>query len=314
MTLERIWDAHRSGAAFDELTPLAETAQDWFYLAVLANARDDRAAAAALAALAAKQDPDRRVYAETARFLAGPQAEAHDAYDDPAPFTAFATGGGNVGLYRAAHQVLRSVYAELGSVRLLDIGTGEGHALLPALTSDVAEVDVVEPSKQRLALVGAELARRGLTHRAHPRTVQEFVTDGQATTWDLVQETFALLTLTRAERIELFTWLRPRAKQLAFIEFDVPDLGSGLRPQWFRYIVDRYEQGIREYDTNRDLVAQGFLIPVLLSTLADDEGLVHTEQPIGRWVADLTSAGFQPREPERIFDYWWAPAYLIRAT
>jgi hypothetical protein len=311
MTLGRIWDAYRSGAAFDELRPLADSARELFYLAVLAG---DRTVAADLAARAAERDPDRVVYAQTARYLAEPSSAAHDAYGDPEPFTAFATGGGNVGLYQAAHKALRSVYAELGSVRLLDIGTGEGHALLPALTSDVAEVDVVEPSRQRLALVGAELGRRGIPYRSHVRTVQEFVSDAPSGPWDVVQETFALLTLSREERNELFAWLRPRAKQLAFIEFDVPDLGAGLQPRWFEYIVDRYEQGIREYTTTRDFVAQRFLVPVLLSTLAGGEGHVHTEQPITRWVTDLAAAGFTPDEPQRIFDYWWAPAYMIRAT
>ncbi|MBW4721906.1 class I SAM-dependent methyltransferase [Saccharothrix obliqua] len=309
MTLERIWDAHRSGATPAELEPLAGTARELFYLAVLA---DDRAAAAALAARAAKLDPDSAVYAETARYLARPAAD--DPYEDPEPFTAFATGGGNVGLYRNTHEVLRSVYAELGSVRLLDIGTGEGHALLPALTPEVVEVDVVEPSAARLARVAAELERRGITHRAHTRTVQEFTAQASSLSWDLVQDTFALLALTRAERVELFKWLRPRTKQLALVEFDVPDLGSGRDPRRFEHLVDRYEQGIREYHDTRELVAQRFLVPVLLGTLAEDDGPAHTEQPIAHWLEDLASAGFTPLEPRWVFDYWWAPAHLIRAT
>ncbi len=292
MSLDEIWTAHRSGQ------PLSlSTAEEHFYSAVLTGS-------AAEAALAASLAPDRLLYAETARYLASSDTE-QDVYRTPEAFTAFATGGGNVGLYRAAHEALRSAYAGQSAIRLLDIGTGEGHGLLPALTPDVAFVDVVEPSAERLGLVTTELARRGVTHRAHVGTAQEFMTQASGP-WDLVQETFALLAVPRAERIELFTWLRARAKQVAFIEFDVPDLGHG--PAWFRHLCEVYEQGVREYSDS--LVIQGFLVPVFLDAL---HGQLHTEQPISRWVDDLTAAGFQVEEPKRIFDYWWAPAYLLRA-
>jgi SAM-dependent methyltransferase len=177
-------------------------------------------------------------------------------------------------------------------MRLLDIGCGEGHALLPALTAEmktVAEVDAVEPSRQRLAVVTAELGRRGIKYRAHPCTVQEFTTRAGAGRWDLVQETFALLTLSSADRMDLFTWLRPRTARLALIEFDVPELGHGLEPARFRYLIEAYERGLREYDSDRELVAQGILVPVLLGTLSETDQ-AHSEQPIERWVLDLKAA------------------------
>lgn len=312
MSLERLWSAHRGGDTPDELRRSARTGHERFYLAALAYSVGDRAAAADLAGQASRDDPDRVVYAETARYLASGGADAVDVYASPEPFTAFATGGGNVGLYLAAHEALRGVYDGHTAIRLLDIGCGEGHALLPALTRAVAEVDAVEPSRERLALVAAELTRRGVRHRAHACTVQEFTRIDEGARWDLTQETFALLTLPRAERIELFTWLRPRTTRLALIEFDVPELGRGVEPRRFRYLVDAYEHGLREYDDDRDLVAQGFLVPVLLDTLAET-GQAHAEQPIGDWVRELTAAGFRPAAPRHVHDYWWAPAYLITA-
>ena len=319
MSLERLWSAHRDGATVDELRASVDTGQERFYLAALAYCLGDHGGAADLAAQSAEDDPGRVVYAETARYLGSKGNGTADVYASPEPFTAFATGGGNVGLYRAAHEALRDVYADHSvytdnsGIRLLDIGCGEGHALLPALTSEVVEVDAVEPSAERLALVSAELTRRGVAHTSHACTVQEFTERADAGPWDLMQETFALLTLPRPERIDLFRWLRPRTARLALIEFDVPLLGSGLEPGRFRYLVDAYERGLREYGESRDLVAQGFLVPVLLDTLAQT-GDAHSEQPIDHWVQDVAAAGFTPQAPRHVHDYWWAPAYLVTAT
>jgi hypothetical protein len=311
MSIERIWAAYQHGAAVETLRALATKPEERFYLAMVANCSGDASAAAALAQQAAEQEPQHAVYVETARYLR--TGERSDVYGGPAAFTAFASGGGNVGLYRAVHTVLRVEFAAHQPDRLLDIGTGEGHGLLRALTPDVGHVEVIEPSEQRLAVVTADLTRRGIPHRAHAITAQQFMA-GEHGPWDLVQETFALLALSRQDRIALFTWLRSRAKRLALVEFDVPDLGAGLEPRWFRYLVQRYDAGIREYDADRELVAQGFLVPVLLGVLGDSDHQQHHEQPIGRWVDDLAAAGFAPAIPRRLYDYWWAPAYLLTAS
>jgi hypothetical protein len=273
-------------------------------------------AAAALADRASRLEPDRIVYAETARYLTRlGTGTAIDVYATPEAFTAFASGGGNVGLYRATHHALRDEYAAHHPYRLLDIGTGEGHGLLPALTSDVGHVDFVEPSVPRGELVAAELSHRGVSHRAYPMTAQALAELADVGPWDLTQETFAMLVLGRHDRLRVFDWLRPRTKRLAIVEFDVPDPGAaGLTAAWFRYVVERYERGLREYDRDRDLVAQGFLIPVLLGVLGDASHQQHHEQPIARWVEDLTAAGFQPDPPKHLYDYWWGPAYLITAA
>jgi hypothetical protein len=312
MGLDEIWDAHLSGT--DPGQPGARSAEEHFYDALLARSRGDDQRALVLCLEASRQEPSHALYTETSRFL-DYGSNSTDVYRTSAAFTAFASGGGNTRLYPAAHEALRQCYAELGSIRLLDIGTGEGHGLLPALTPEVTEIDTVEPAAERLALVTAELDRRGTVNRAHAMTVQEFMTHPDAGPWDLVQETFALHTVSRADRLELFRWLRSRTAQIALVEFDVPDLGSGLQPARFRYLRDRYECGIREYSgSERALVAQGFLVPLLLNTLCGGGGQEHAEQPIDWWAADLRSAGFEVEAPKPIFDYWWATAHLVRGT
>lgn len=315
MSLDAIVAARSDGARGTDLASLARTAEEHFYLAMLATRDGDVVAATTLADRASRLDPDRVVYAESARYLTRLETgTAIDVYATPEAFTAFASGGGNVGLYRATHHALRDEYAAHHPYRLLDIGTGEGHGLLPALTSEVGHVDFVEPSVPRGEIVAAELSRRGVSHRAYPMTAQELTRLADVGPWDLTQETFAMLALGRQDRLRLFSWLRPRTKRLMIVEFDVPEPGTGLTAAWFRYVVERYERGLREYDRDRDLVAQGFLIPVLLGVLGDASHQQHHEQPIARWLEDLTTAGFQPDPPRHLYDYWWGPAYLITAA
>ncbi|MFI9720270.1 class I SAM-dependent methyltransferase [Streptomyces sp. NPDC052396] len=312
MTLELVRERLLAGEQAAGLAAAAASAEERFYLAMAAYRADDLDTAAGLAALAADAEPGRVVYMETARWLAsGRQA---DVYGESAAFTAFVRGGGNVGLYRATQEALRAEYTARRPGRLLDIGSGEGHALLPALTDEVGFVEVVEPSAERLELVTGELGRRGVAHRGHALTGQRFMAERPDGSWDLVQETFALLTLGRAERLELLRWLRPRTGRLLLVEFDAPVIGDGLEPQWFRYLVSRYERGLREYRESRELVAQGFLVPVLLGKLGSTGHQEHDEQPVAAWVADLAEAGFTPEEPRRLCDYWWAPVYAVAGS
>lgn len=312
MTIESIWTEYNRGVAPSALAPRTGAAETLFYAAVIAHRAGDWAGAAELAERATGLAPDHAVYSETARYLR--RGETADVYSSPAAFTAFAVGGGNVELYRSTHAALRASYAQQRPARLLDLGTGEGHGLLPALTAEVGHVTAVEPAEERLAIVTAALTQREIPHHGLALTVQQFMERTDRGAWDLVQETFALLAVPRSDRARLFRWLRPRVARVAFVEFDVPDLGAGFEPSRFRDLVSRYEQGIREYDSDRDLVAQGFLVPVLLSALGSADHSTHHEQPIARWVEDLTAAGFTCAEPKLLCNYWWAPAYLLAAS
>src|SRR5262245_34615049 len=56
-------------------------------------------------------------------------------YDHPEAFQAFINGGGNVGLYEAVSAALARLYDRTRPRSLLDVGCGDGRALLPALAA-----------------------------------------------------------------------------------------------------------------------------------------------------------------------------------
>ncbi len=78
----------------------------------------------------------------------------------PRRFAAFIRGGGNVPLYRETSAALAGQYPE-APFDLLDIGAGDGLALLPALTPAVGEVTVAEPAAPLLGRCSAALSARG---------------------------------------------------------------------------------------------------------------------------------------------------------
>lgn len=140
-------------------------------------------------------------------------------YDQPAAFTAFIRGGGNVGLYDAVTGALAARYRQWGVTSLVDIGSGDGRAVLPALAATpVAAVTLVEPST---ALLDAALAAApdGVTGFAGDAAAFVAAFDGRA---DLTQSTFALHTLPHGDRSSMLSALRPHVTHLALAEFDVP--------------------------------------------------------------------------------------------
>ena len=54
-------------------------------------------------------------------------------YDQPGAFTAFIRGGGNIELYRRLSSELAARYDSLRPSSLLDLGCGDGLAVVPAL-------------------------------------------------------------------------------------------------------------------------------------------------------------------------------------
>jgi hypothetical protein len=84
-------------------------------------------------------------------------------------------------------------------------------------------------------------------------------------------------------------------------------------PERAEYVVAHYEQGLAEYAGDGGLVAQSFLMPVLFGYFDQTAARTNYEQPIAEWVSQLRTAGFANTTTEPIYDYWWAPAYLIDA-
>jgi hypothetical protein len=284
-----------------------------FSAAVAAFAAGDHRAAADHADRAAAADPHSPLAAEAAAYLGRRVAQGPESvYVSGEAFGAFIRGGGNLPLYAAVSDALRESYAAYTGLTLLDVGVGDGMALLPALTPAVARVDLVEPSAAMLGRTTAALERRGVAFRAFPMGILDFATRASAR-WQLAQATFSLQSLAPADRRAALAWLRERCDRLLIAEFDVPDLGEGLDGRRLEHFAARYELGLREYDGDGGMVAQGFLMPVFFGYF--DPGVARTnyEQPLAAWEDDLRAAGFAGVARRPLYDYWWAPAYLLDA-
>lgn len=233
-------------------------------------------------------------------------------YDQPAAFTAFIRGGGNIGLYDAVSAALAGLYGRLGVTSLVDIGCGDGRALVPALraAATAPAVTLVEPSR---ALLDAALADLPTGTIAHATDASTF-TNALTTRFDLVESTFALHALPHEERSAVLTALRGHVSHLAVAEFDHPDHPDDAdHPDRLTFLADTYEQGLAEYDTDRDLVAQGFLMPVLTGQLTPGARRSTWEQPATAWAEQVAACGFRNVVVEPLYDYWSSPAFLLTA-
>ena len=242
-------------------------------------------------------------------------------YDQPAAFAAFVRGGGNVGLYESVAAALGGLYERHGVEDLLDIGVGDGAALVPALAGAAHRpvgVDLVEPSEASLQAAVDALARAdlGVEMRPWPASAQTFVAEhlGERS-WTLAQSTFALQSLTPSERGQVLAALRPYVAHLVVVEFDVPDLPHASS-EHLASLVERYQRGLGEYTEDRDLVAQGFLMPVLTGQLAPSHqqgARVNWEHPASMWSEQVSQAGWSEVAVHRLYDYWSAPAFVLTA-
>jgi len=242
---------------------------------------------------------------------------ARTAYDRPAAFEAFIRGGDNLPLYRATSAALARLYDTLPAASLLDLGCGDGMALIPALQGARCaprHLDLVEPSP---ALLGhASEALRSihlpLEHLlAWPISAQDFAGSLRAEQqWDLAQSTFALQSLPPAERRQTLRRLRPHVRQLALVEFDVPVLEPGSA-SYFASLAQRYERALAAYARDAELVAGGFLAPMLLGQLRQASRPSNWEQPVQAWLEELREAGFATVRTEALYDYSWSPAVLM---
>ncbi|NUT94514.1 MAG: methyltransferase domain-containing protein [Saccharothrix sp.] len=274
--------------------------------ALRALTEGERERAAGLAAGA-----DGEVARALTRYLEG--GADGSVYDQPAAFTAFIDGGGNVGLYQAVARELAGWYDDEPADDLLDVGCGDGRALVPSLERArhrPRKVTLLEPSAALLAgaverLRGVE----GIVVDARNVRVQEFLEGPEEV--DLVQSTFALHALPHEERDQVLAALAPRVRKLALVEFDVPELDGDER---LAFLAETYERGLAEYGDDRELVAQGFLMPVLTGQLLPGAKRSTWEQPATAWAAQLRRTGFTEIRLEPLFDYWSSPAFLLTAS
>jgi hypothetical protein len=252
--------------------------------------------------------PDRPLLAAAlAQYLDGDASDS--VYDQPAAFTAFIRGGGNVPLYEVVSAALAEQYRLHKPESIVDIGCGDGMALVPALATDPGfkpSVTLVEPSA---ALLEKAAARLGNTPRLVPATARAFV-DGLDERFGLAQSTFALHTMPHDERSAVLSALRPHVGRIAVVEFDVHDRAPDAR---LDFLAGTYERGLSEYDSDRELVAQGFLMPVLTGQLMPGAVRSTWEQPASAWVEQFTACGYQEVVAVPLYDYWSSPAFLLTA-
>lgn len=290
---------------------------DLLVASLQALGRDEVAAAETLAVAAAEQG------SMLGRVLAGYLAKQAGAsvYAQPEAFEAFIRGGGNVPLYQRVSDALASLYAEFGVDALLDIGCGDGLALLPALQRTrhlPRRIDLVEPSHALLQVALRDLAAAILQPVPHctpwPMTAQAFVARlAEGGHWSMAQASFSLQALPPAERESVLHQLRPHVGMLAVIEFDVPQREPDHAAH-LASLVRRYEIGVAEYQEAADLVGTGFLAPMLAGQAGASAEPGNWEQPVAGWRRQLQQAGFTPVREVPLFDYWWSPAVLMLAT
>jgi len=247
-------------------------------------------------------------------------AEATHVYTSPAAFEAFIRGGGNVPLYGRVSEELASHYApDVGS--LLDIGCGDGHALFPAMASTarlhaLERLTLVEPASALLAsaVARAQAEQATLPVQALNEGLGAFAARLQPDDrWDLVQATFALQAIPEPERWGGLARLCAHAKRLVIVEFDIPDLQRGT-DAYVASLAQRYERALGEYEgATRDLVAQGFLIPMFLGQLDAQTAATNWEHPMPVWRDKLESLGWGVTRLEHLSDYFWAPAFVLVA-
>lgn len=282
--------------------------------ALRAFAAGDIPGASQKAQAASAADPTASVAREAARYLIAAHAR-QGVYVTGEAFAAFIRGGGNLGLYEAVSAALRAAYDAHESPALLDIGVGDGMALLPALTPGIRSIQLVEPSAPMLARTLEALAASGAPAEAFGGTLQAFLDQAPADArWDIAQATFSLQSIPRRERVDALRRLRPHVSRLLIAEFDVPPLcDDPLDEACARHILERYELGLAEYAGDGGLVAQGFLMPVMFGIFDPTAARTNYEQPAARWADDLRAAGFGAVQSRALFDYWWAPAVLLDA-
>jgi hypothetical protein len=313
MSLDALWSiyqAHGYTAVYqaEKSAPL-----DIFYTALLAFAEDRIADALALARTATEHEPNSRVFAQAATYLARVHAQGKTGvYVEGEAFAAFVRGGGNVDLYTTTSQALNAVYGEYATLRLLDVGVGDGLALLPALTESIAKLDLVEPSEAMLARTTRQLDEWKIGYHAYPVAVQRFMETASGE-WDIVQATWSLQSVPPEDRPAVLAWMRAHSDRALVAEFDMPVFEADLAPDRVAYIVTHYEDGLAEYAGDGGRVAQGFLMPVMFGYFDRSAARTNWEGPIQTWIDSLQTAGFQSVQRRKLYDYWWADAYLLDA-
>ena len=310
---QHLWQQYKH-AGYGTLKALSlHSAFEAFYMACLAFGEED-AVSAEYARRAAKKDPQNALFRHAATYLERLlEKEKSNVYADGKAFAAFIRSGSNRLLYKKTSAALRVVYEEYDSLNLLDIGAGDGLALLPALHENIHNLTVLEPSATMLQKLCQALDQNGKPpyHAIHS-TLQAFSATCSSD-WDLIESTFCLHTIVPEERKKMLRWMRAHGKRVLLAEFDAPNFPEMYAPERVRFFIERYQEGIAEYADDGDLVVQGFLMPVFFGNFDRTQARSTYEQPIKQWREDLETAGFQSVTVQGLYSFWWSKAYLLDA-
>jgi len=247
--------------------------------------------------------------------------EGEGVYDEADAFAAFISHGGNPELYRRTIAALAALHEGPRPGTVLDVGCGDGRVTAAVLGPWTRSVDLVEPSRELLsraeAAVGdASIDASGGTSidvRSHGLGVARFLEGlGPATSWDLVQSTFALHAVPPDERRAVLGALARRSATVALAEFDVPALEERSDAH-LAHLAERYARGVAEYRDHPQVVA-GFLMPVLVGQVEPGRPRLTWEAPAARWARALRDAGLADVAVQPLADYWWAPAVLVTGS
>jgi hypothetical protein len=313
MALTHIWQSYKTEGFEAVKTSQGSTAIESFYLSLLAFGEHKLERATEYIKRAGEQDPENLIFKEALTFLQQVVASGKQSvYATGNGFLTFIRGGGNVSLYEKTSAALQTIYQQYETLSVLDIGVGDGMALLPALTRNIRQLDLLEPSAAMLDKLKNILTQRGIQHQAVCGTVQEFIST-YTDSWDVIEATFSLQSIPPEERSEVFAWVRRCGKHFLLAEFDVPEFDSMYAPNRVEYILERYQDGLAEYKEERSLVAQEFLMPVMFGYFDKSACRTNYEQTIQSWERELQQAGFRQIQSQKLSPYWWAPAYLIDA-
>jgi hypothetical protein len=313
MPLQALWELYNTHGYSAVKQANLTRAIEHFYLALLAFGDDDISQALASAREAARIEPASPIFVEGAKYLKRVSEKGKaGVYVDSEAFSAFVRGGGNIELYESVSAALRAIYQEYETLDLLDIGVGDGLALLPALTRNILHLDIVEPSEALLAQTETALKEWGMSYHAYDDDIQHFITLDVGN-WDIIQGTWSFQSIPTDERRAIFDWCRQHGKRLLIAEFDVPNFEALYSPERVLYVLDHYWAGLAEYAEEGSIVAQGFLMPVMFGYFDRSASRTNYEGPIQSWVDDVRAVGFEKVETRLLYSYWWADAYLIDA-
>lgn len=312
MKLQQLLQTYQKHGYKTLISAEVDTAFEFFYLAILTYGDLYYQQALEFAQKASNLEPDNPVYFQSVLYLKQVLKDGKNGvYVTPDGFTSFIRGGGNLPLYEKLSQKLKQIYQELSKLSLLDIGAGDGRALIPAITENIYQLDFVEPSQAMHDDFCAVLKQKATQFNSFNSSVQDYIKKHKGD-WDIIQSTFCIQSLEQEDRTELFKWIRQNGKRLVIAEFNVPDFEEIYSPEKFTYVITHYLNGLKEYPD--DLAAiQGFLIPVMFGYFDRTKARTNYEQPIDKWCDEIKAAGFKKINKQVIYPYWWADAYLIDA-